>query len=70
MMPTINEQAPVPPPAYHRMQARLGPALHIDTLTLVTHFASAHALSSGCTHGTSLVPTTFARRSGRCTMNL
>ncbi len=36
MMPTIvAEQAPVPPPAYHRAQARLGPALHIDALTLV-----------------------------------
>ena|SRR6266849_9259175 len=36
MMPTIvNEQAPVPPPAYHRAQARLGPALHIDARTLV-----------------------------------
>ena len=37
MMPTIiNKQVPVPPPAYHRVQARLGPALHIDALTLVT----------------------------------
>ena len=37
MMPTtVNEQAPVPPPAYHRAQARLGLALHIDALTLVT----------------------------------
>ncbi|HCF83754.1 MAG TPA: hypothetical protein DEV72_00940 [Ktedonobacter sp.] len=36
MMPTlVNEQAPVPPPAYHREQGRLGPALHIDALTLV-----------------------------------
>jgi hypothetical protein len=36
MMPTlVNEQAPVPPPAYHREQARLGPALHVDALTLV-----------------------------------
>ncbi len=35
MLPTIiNEAAPVPP-AYHRVQARLGPALHIDALTLV-----------------------------------
>src|SRR6266542_121253 len=35
-MPTVlTEQAPVPPPAYHRAQARLGPALHIDALTLV-----------------------------------
>src|SRR5207249_7020782 len=37
MMPLmLHEQAPVPPPAYHRVQARLGPALHIDALTLVT----------------------------------
>lgn len=36
MMPIVlTEQAPVPPSAYHRAQARLGPALHIDTLTLV-----------------------------------
>ena len=36
MMPLVlTEQAPVPPPAYHRAQARLGPALHIDALTLV-----------------------------------
>jgi hypothetical protein len=35
-MPTIlNEQAPVPPPAYHRAQARLGPTLPLDALTLV-----------------------------------
>src|SRR5207249_10032192 len=37
MMPLmLHEQAPVPPPAYHRAQARLGPALHIDALTLVS----------------------------------
>jgi transposase len=37
MMPTIgNSAAPVPPPAYARAQDRLGPALHIDALTLVT----------------------------------
>jgi hypothetical protein len=36
MISTIsNEAASVPPPAYHRAQARLGPALHIDSLTLV-----------------------------------
>src|SRR3989440_1046756 len=36
MMPTlIKEQAPVAPPTYHRAQARRGPALHIDALTLV-----------------------------------
>jgi hypothetical protein len=32
----INEAAPVAPPAYHRAQDQLGPALHIDALTLVT----------------------------------
>src|SRR6266567_2835154 len=33
MMPmTLKEQAPVPPPPYHRAQARLSLALHIDAL--------------------------------------
>jgi transposase len=36
MPPTVKEQAPVPSPAYQRAQARLGPALHIDALRLVT----------------------------------
>jgi hypothetical protein len=51
MMPTIvAEQAPVPPPAYHHAQGRLGPALHIDALTLVR---TLHVLTlchrwSGC----------------------
>ena len=36
MPPVISNQAPVPPPAYHRMQARLGTSIHIDALTLVT----------------------------------
>jgi transposase len=37
MMPSIvNELAAVPPPPYHRAQAKLGPSLHIDALSLVT----------------------------------
>jgi hypothetical protein len=40
----VNEAAPVPPPAYHRMQARLGPALHIDALT----DASPRCICSRC----------------------
>jgi hypothetical protein len=37
MMPALgNSAAPVPPPAYHRAQAKLGPALPIDALTLLT----------------------------------
>src|SRR5437764_15437043 len=36
MMPTlVKEQAPVPPPSYQRAQAKQGPALHINALTLV-----------------------------------
>jgi transposase len=35
MLSVDNEQAPVPPPAYHRAQARHGPDLHLDALTLV-----------------------------------
>ena len=35
MPPFVNSAALVPPPAYHRAQARLGPALHSDALTLV-----------------------------------
>ena len=31
----LCDQAPVPPPAYHRTQQRLGPRLEIDALTLV-----------------------------------
>src|SRR5712692_7837865 len=43
MMPTLlNGQAPVPPPSYHRAQARHQRALHIDALTLVT---SLHLLA-------------------------
>lgn len=35
MMPThLNNQAPVPPPSYHRAQTRQN--LHIDALTLVS----------------------------------
>jgi hypothetical protein len=36
MMPTlVKEQTPVPPPCYQRAQARLGPALRLDALTLI-----------------------------------
>ncbi|HEU5381976.1 MAG TPA: hypothetical protein VFV38_41685 [Ktedonobacteraceae bacterium] len=36
MMPQlVKRQTPVPPPAYHRAQAKRGPDLHIDALTLV-----------------------------------
>jgi transposase len=37
MNPTPGaDTAPVPPPAYHRAQAKVSPALHIDALTLIT----------------------------------
>ncbi len=53
MMPIrVNEQAPVPPPAYHRAQVRLGPALHIDALTLVNtlHLLSLCRLAVSLAH--------------------
>lgn len=65
MMPTIsNEVAPVPPPAYYRAQARFGPALHIDALTLVNmlHLPSECVCSIGSAmngtasyHGSSMI---------------
>ena len=33
MLTIVHEQTLVPPPAYHRAQVRLGPALHSDALT-------------------------------------
>jgi hypothetical protein len=38
MMPStvVEHQAPVPPPSYQRAQAKRGPDLHINALTLVT----------------------------------
>ena len=36
MLSVVNDQAPVPPPPYHRAQAKLVSALHIDALSLVT----------------------------------
>ena len=36
MMPIpVESQAPIPPPAYHRAQARSKDALHINALTLI-----------------------------------
>ena len=52
MPPVVKEQAPVPPPCYQRAQARLGPALHIDALTLVTtlHLLTLCRLAIGLAH--------------------
>lgn len=37
MMPAhVADQAPVPPPAYHRVRQRVGPCLHLNALTLIT----------------------------------
>jgi hypothetical protein len=53
MMPIVlTEQEPVLPPAYHRVQARLGPALYIDALTLVRtlHLLTLCRLAVRLTH--------------------
>ena len=39
---------PVPPPAYHRAQAKAGPALHLDALTLVTRLHLLAGLAAYC----------------------
>jgi hypothetical protein len=45
MAPTpCPSTSPVPPPAYHRRKAKVGPALHLDALTLVTRL---HLLAVG-----------------------
>ena len=46
MMPTIiTDQAPVPPPSYHRAQARRRSTLHINALALVQ---TLHLLALCC----------------------
>src|SRR5260221_4453372 len=65
MMPAlVNEAAPVPPPAYHRAQARLGPVLHIDALTLVNtlHLLMLCRLAVRWAH--HRCPPPFVRRPG------
>lgn len=53
MMPAVvKEQAAIPPPSDQRAQARLGPALHIAALTLVTtlHLLTLCRLAVGLAH--------------------
>ncbi len=52
----VNEATAVPPPAYHRAQARLGPALHIEALTRVEHLAPAYPVPSCCAPGAHQCP--------------
>ena len=49
---TLEEQAPVAPPAYQRAQARLGRALQINALTLVTtlHLLALYRLAVRLAH--------------------
>ena len=53
MMPTcVESQAPIPPPAYSRAQARSKDALHIDALTLIRtlHLLAACRLAVRVAH--------------------
>jgi hypothetical protein len=51
-MPTVvAEQAPILPSAYHRAQARLGSALHIDAFTLVRTLCLLAPRASSLTPG-------------------
>lgn len=53
MMPALCiDQAPVPPPAYHRAQVHAGPAFHIDALTLISslHLLALCRIAVGLSH--------------------
>ena len=52
---------PVPPPAYHRAQAKVGPALHVDALTLVS---ALHVLAL-CRLAVRLARRHYSRSAGR-----
>ena len=65
MLPTVHEQTPVPPPASHRAQVRLGPALHSDALTLVNTLQQLGFVPPGSAPGSSSVssaPSNWVRR--------
>ena len=64
MLTVVHEWTPVPPPAYHRAQVRLGPALHIDALTLVNTLQQLGFVPPGSAPGPSSVsssPSNWAR---------
>ena len=66
MIPAPEEAtAPVPPPAYHRTQAKRRPALHLDALTVVRrlHLLALCRLAVGRAH--QALPAAAARRSRR-----
>src|SRR5438270_6453679 len=56
MPPVVNEQAPIPPPSYHRRevqaQARRARALHINALTLIEtlHLLALYRLAVQVAH--------------------
>ncbi len=61
MMPALGKSAAPVPAVYHRAQARLGPALHIDALTLVN---TLHLLTLCRALGSSSVSSPIAQRPG------
>jgi hypothetical protein len=66
MMPGLcTNQAPVTSPAYHRAQAHMGPALHIDAYTLITslHLLALCRIAVRLSH--RLCPPPLPARQGR-----
>ena len=59
--------APVPPSAYHRAQAKAGPALHLDALTLITrlHLLALCRVAVRLARRQSSSPRLAAGRGGR-----
>jgi hypothetical protein len=65
-MPTqCAERAPVPPPSYHRLQARLGSSLHSNALTLMRTLHPAFVVPLGQAGGALALSPTLAQRPRR-----
>ncbi len=60
---TSNQQAPVPPPSYHRQeaqaQAQRARALHINALSLIETLHPAFVVPLGCSGGASALSATI-----------
>src|SRR5258707_6217756 len=70
MMPTTcHQQAPVPPPSYHRRevqaQAQRARALHINALNLIETLHPAFVVPLGCSAGASALSAPITQRCRR-----
>ncbi len=70
-MPTAwNEQAPVPPPSYHRAQAQRAGGLHLNALTLIETLHPAFLVPLRRPGGALALSAAFAQRARRFSSHL